>query len=175
MAVGIVRRIDELGRIVIPKEMRKTMRLQVGDEMEISANDEGLTLKRYSGFQSVLPSCKAIIKALAEAKDCDAVAVNANEVVVAEGKNKKQFQGAKISDALSNRIRKRKEEMLDKSSLSNAFDNVDCPRDCAIVQPVVAGGDLVGAIMLMKDESPKDSDKDYLRFCADLISASLTE
>ena len=46
MAVGIVRRIDELGRIVIPKEMRKTMRLQVGDEMEISANDEGLTLKR---------------------------------------------------------------------------------------------------------------------------------
>ena len=43
--VGIVRRIDELGRIVIPKEMRKTMRLQVGDEMEISANDEGLTLK----------------------------------------------------------------------------------------------------------------------------------
>ena len=169
MAVGIVRRIDELGRIVIPKEMRKTMRLQVGDEMEISANDEGLTLKRYSGFQSVLPSCKAIVKALAEAKDCDA------EVVVAEGKNKKQFQGAKISDALSNRIRGRKEETLDKSALSNAFDNVDCPRDCAIVQPVVAGGDLVGAIMLMKDESPKDSDKDYLRFCADLISASLTE
>ena len=122
-----------------------------------------------------MPSCKAIIKALAEAKDCDAVAVSANEVVVAEGKNKKQFQGAKISDSLSNRIRRRKEETLDKSALSNAFDNVDCAYDCAIVQPIVAGGDLVGAIMLMKDESPKDSDKDYLRFCADLISAALTE
>ena len=54
MASGIVRRIDELGRIVIPKEMRKTMRLQVGDEMEITSSGDTLTLRRYSGFQSVL-------------------------------------------------------------------------------------------------------------------------
>ena len=85
MAVGIVRRIDELGRIVIPKEMRKTMRLQVGDEMEISANDEGLTLKRYTGFQSVLPSLKALAKALASATGKDVLILSASEVVLCEG------------------------------------------------------------------------------------------
>ena len=94
MAVGIVRRIDELGRIVIPKEMRKTMRLQVGDEMEISANDEGLTLKRYTGFQSVLPSLKALAKALASATGKDVLILSASEVVLCEGNNKKRFVGA---------------------------------------------------------------------------------
>lgn len=95
--VGIVRRIDELGRIVIPKEMRKTMRLQVGDEMEISANDEGLTLKRYSGFKSVLPSLKAMAKLLWQTTGADVLIMNANEVVVAEGKNKKTYTGARLT------------------------------------------------------------------------------
>lgn len=97
MAVGIVRRIDELGRIVIPKEMRKTMRLQVGDEMEISANDEGLTLKRYTGFQSVLPSLKALAKALASATGKDVLILSASEVVLCEGNNKKRFVGARLT------------------------------------------------------------------------------
>lgn len=91
MAVGIVRRIDELGRIVIPKEMRKTMRLQVGDEMEISANDEGLTLKRYTGFQSVLPSLKALAKTLASATGKDVLILSASESCFAKETTKRDL------------------------------------------------------------------------------------
>lgn len=112
MAVGIVRRIDELGRIVIPKEMRKTMRLQVGDEMEISANDEGLTLKRYTGFQSVLPSLKALAKALASATGKDVLILSASEVVLCEGNNKKRFVGARLTGDFSDLIRKRNRESV---------------------------------------------------------------
>lgn len=71
MASGIVRRIDELGRIVIPKEMRKTMRLQVGDEMEITSSGDTLTLRRYSGFQSVLSEAKSVARELGKAVDAD--------------------------------------------------------------------------------------------------------
>lgn len=64
-----------------------------GTKWKISANDEGLTLKRYTGFQSVLPSLKALAKALASATGKDVLILSASEVVLCEGNNKKRFVG----------------------------------------------------------------------------------
>ena len=50
---GVVRRIDELGRIVIPKEIRKNLRIKNGDSMEIFLNDEEIVLKKYSPIESL--------------------------------------------------------------------------------------------------------------------------
>lgn len=175
MAVGIVRRIDELGRIVIPKEMRKTMRLQEGDEMEICASDDGLTLRRYSGFQSATSCCKAVAKLLAKATDKDVLLVSANEVVVAEGKNKKAYQSQRITDSFSNELRKRKEESLQGEEVSRIFESDVSTPAYALVKPVVASGDFLGAVLLLSDSKPSDSDDKYLRFCTELISATFTE
>ena len=87
---GIVRRIDELGRIVIPKEMRRTMHLKEGDEMEILSSGDALTLRKYSSFESVLPIIRSAAKLLAKATDSNVLFVNTTEVTVAEGKNKKK-------------------------------------------------------------------------------------
>ena len=62
---GIVRRIDELGRIVIPKELRKTMRLKVGDEMEILSTSEGLTLKKFNAYDGFKNLASSVAKSLA--------------------------------------------------------------------------------------------------------------
>lgn len=172
--VGIVRRIDELGRIVIPKEMRKTMRLQVGDEMEISANDEGLTLKRYSGFKSVLPSLKAMAKLLWQTTGADVLIMNANEVVVAEGKNKKTYTGARLTSEFSNRIRKRNPESVSADMLSKVFENADT-RGFMFSEPVICGGDFLGCIALVANDTIENDKKTYLHFCAETISAMLAE
>ena len=66
---GIVRRIDELGRIVIPKEMRRTMHLKEGDEMEILSSGDALTLRKYSSFESILPIIRSTAKLLSKAPD----------------------------------------------------------------------------------------------------------
>ena len=50
---GVVRRIDELGRIVVPKEMRRTLRIREGDSLEISSDNESIVLKKYSLVESV--------------------------------------------------------------------------------------------------------------------------
>ena len=173
MAVGIVRRIDELGRIVIPKEMRKTMRLQVGDEMEISANDEGLTLKRYTGFQSVLPSLKALAKALASATGKDVLILSASEVVLCEGNNKKRFVGARLTGDFSDLIRKRNRESV-SGDFSKAFENVD-GQGYILCEPVVSGGDFFGCVALVSEVEIADEQKTYLNFCAEMISATLCE
>lgn len=173
MASGIVRRIDELGRIVIPKEMRRTMRLQVGDEMEITANEDALTLKRYSGFQSVLPQTKSIAKELSKAVDADVLFTSANSVVVAEGKNKKTYENARLTDSFCALIRDRKTEIMHGEDLNHIFEDRACACSFLVVQPVVAGGDLVGAGIMLLDSLPSDVARAYLHFCVQLIEASL--
>ncbi len=172
---GIVRRIDELGRIVIPKEMRKTMRLQVGDEMEILQNDEGLTLKKYSGFQSALPQCKAVVKALCETVQKDVLLINSSDVVAAEGANKKRYQNARLTDGFANRIRKRKEEILHGEELSGVFENLDVTENFLTIRPIVVGGDFLGALLVLSDDVLSQTDKAYLGFCAQLMSATFVQ
>ena len=90
MESGIVRRIDELGRIVIPKELRRTMRLSVGDEMEIFAVDGNLILKKYSAYKSVKNSVSAVLKSLAESVEADVILVDSASIILAEGAKKKE-------------------------------------------------------------------------------------
>lgn len=173
MASGIVRRIDELGRIVIPKEMRKTMRLQVGDEMEITSSGDTLTLRRYSGFQSVLAEAKSVARELSKAVDADVLFASANAVTVAEGKNKKTYENARLTDSFCTMVRERKADILHGEDLNHVFEDRACNCSFMVVEPVVVGGDLIGAAMMLIDSLPSDVARAYLHFCVQLIEASL--
>lgn len=173
MASGIVRRIDELGRIVIPKEMRKTMRLHVGDEMEISSNGDVLTLKRYGGFQNVKTMLKSLARTLCKATDADVLIVGANDVELCEGKNKKQYENAHITDTFSRLLRERKDVVLHGDDLCHVFEDRQCSCAFMLINPLVVGGDYVGACLLLLDTLPSDVARAYLEFCVRLIEASL--
>ena len=68
-ATGIVRRIDDLGRIVIPKEIRRTFRIQEGDPMEIYTSDEGITFKKYDYTKNVESAIKDLEFAVCQEED----------------------------------------------------------------------------------------------------------
>lgn len=173
MQAGIVRRIDELGRIVIPKELRRTMRLQVGDEMEICSDGDNITLKRYSGFQSVMGEIKGIAKSLCEYTQADVLFVASGRVVVAEGKNKKHYQGATISEQFAKIVGDRRVEILHGQDLENLFDDRCALCDYCVVEPIVVAGDVVGAATLLLDGLPSDVARAYLHFCAELVTKIL--
>lgn len=173
MSAGIVRRIDELGRIVIPKEMRRTMRLKEGDEMEIAASGDSITLRKYSGFESVLAAAKAVAELLAKTLNADALFVSAESVAVAEGKNKKLYAGAALTENFQNVVRSRKETIFHGDDLKDVFCGVE-PRCAYLVgEPVVVNGDLVGSALLLLDTLPSDISRAYLHFCVELIQAAL--
>lgn len=171
--IGIVRRIDELGRIVIPKELRRSMRLKEGDEMEIAARGDTIYLRRYSGFESVLSSAKAIAKLLYESTDADVLFVSSTNVLIAEGKNKRNYQDARLDDNFSAIIRKRKTEILHGDELKKVFDGHECDCCYLVVEPVLVNGDLVGAVVLLLASLPSDIARAYLHFCVQLLQASL--
>lgn len=173
MATGIVRRIDELGRIVIPKEMRRTMRLKEGDEMEILSDGAVITLRKYSGIESVLKTAGAVSALLAEKTGADALFISTESALIAEGKNKKRYLGAKVSDRLASVMRSRTPEVLSGDAAKGLFDVRDGDRCYAAVEPVIVGGDLIGAAVLMMSEEPNETAKSYLHFCVKLIEANL--
>lgn len=170
---GIVRRIDELGRIVIPKEMRRTMRLKEGDEMEILSSGDALTLRKYSSFESVLPIIRSAARLLAKATDANALFVNTTEVTVAEGKDRRQFQSAPLSEQFMNKVRSRRTEILHGEDVKEIFADRDANCSYCVLEPVVVGGDLIGGAVLMLDTAPSEVIKAYLHFCVELISAAL--
>ena len=173
MSAGIVRRIDELGRIVIPKEMRRTMRLKEGDEMEIAADGDAITLRKYSGFESVLAAAKAVSKLLADSLDADVLFVSPECVAVAEGKNRKKYAGATLTDGFQSKVRARKEAILHGEQLKDLFEGRDVDAAYLVLEPVVVNGDLVGGAALLLSTMPSDIARAYLHFCAELIEAAL--
>ena len=63
-ATGILRRIDELGRVVIPKEIRKTMKMREGEELEIFTTEEEVVLKKYSELSSMMVFAESLVAAI---------------------------------------------------------------------------------------------------------------
>lgn len=173
MGTGIVRRIDELGRIVIPKEMRRTMRLSEGDEMEISADGDRLSLRKYSGIESVMGTARAVVKALAQATDADVLFVDASKVLVADGANKKHYLGATLSEQFAKTVRSRNTEIIHGDALKNMFGDRECLGCYIVLEPVIACGDLVGGLALLLDGLPSDVSRAYLHFCVELIQSTL--
>lgn len=170
---GIVRRIDELGRIVIPKEMRRTMHLKEGDEMEILSSGDSLTLRKYSSLESVLPIIRSTAKLLAKATDATVLFVDTSSVTVAEGKDKKRYQSLALSETFSDIIRQRRSEVLKDEDIQSMFTDCEPESSVCVVEPVIVGGDLFGAGILMLDGNPDEVTRAYLHFCVELISSAL--
>lgn len=171
---GIVRRIDELGRIVIPKELRRTMRLRVGDELEITASGDTLTLKKYSVAQTAEQAIKAAAEYLSRAMGADVLFIDSS-IRVAEGKNRSKYMRAALGDALSDAARERKECVLNGKELDNVFENSDFDFDYVVTAPVMSGGDVYGAFALVLQTMPGDLARAYLNFTAGMISAIIDD
>ena len=96
-ATGIVRRIDDLGRIVIPKEIRRTQRIREGDPIEIFTNREGeIMLKKYSPIGDLSDFASDYAESLAQTTGGLACVTDRDVVIAAAGPKKKEYEGKTI-------------------------------------------------------------------------------
>ena len=77
----ITRRIDELGRIVIPKELRRTLRIKEGDELEILPQGDSLVLRKYSPFDDMLYASDGVVNMIGEYVGCEVYVVAGDRVI----------------------------------------------------------------------------------------------
>ena len=175
-ATGIVRRIDELGRVVIPKEIRRTLRIKEGDPLEIFTDRDELTLKKYSPIATLERFSEATARSLHTLSGKLAVIADTDEILYAYGDGKKDFKGKRISDDLDKILKER------RSYLANAAEGGDVlpisiERETGVfaqvIVPIVMGGDCLGAVVLLsKTEGAKmdANDLNLAKLTADILS-----
>lgn len=160
-ATGIVRRIDDLGRVVIPKEIRRTLRIREGDPLEIFVDREGeVILKKYSPIGELGDFAKEYADALHESIGQIALIVDRDNVIAVSGAPKKEFLNKPIGPAVEKSFEERK--VLIMNDIGQDPHCKGCPvlangdRNCKItsqvVAPIIAQGDPIGAVIIMSKE-----------------------
>ena len=117
-ATGVVRRIDDLGRIVIPKEIRKVLKIREGDPLEIYTEQNGeVILKKYSPIGELSEFAGEYAETLSKTTGHIACITDKDTVIAVSGGNKKEF----LEKSLSKEI----EEVLDNKEIFKSKDNDD--------------------------------------------------
>lgn len=154
-ATGIVRRIDELGRVVIPKEIRSTLRLKSGDPLEIFTDRDELMLKKYSPIASLEKFSEGTVKSLSDISGHVAVICDTDGVLHASGRGQRDFDGKSISRNMEKILQGR------KSYIANSAEGGDIVPICdgqqsemtaQVIVPIVCNGDCLGAVALISTE-----------------------
>ncbi|MGL6201113.1 MAG: stage V sporulation T C-terminal domain-containing protein [Lachnospiraceae bacterium] len=148
-ATGIVRRIDDLGRVVVPKEIRRILRIREGDPMEIFTDREGqVILKKYSPIGELEASAKEYADALSQVIN-HGVIISDTDIIVATSRGvKKEMIGKSISRQMEHAIHEREKIMAvkgDKKYIKIADSGLD-EYNTQIIWPILSEGDVIGAI-----------------------------
>ena len=156
-ATGIVRRIDDLGRVVIPKEIRRTLRIREGDPLEIyTATDGEVIFKKYSpvGELSVFASQYADV--LSRVSAMPTLICDRDHVIAAAGVSRREYLERRVTSALENYMESRRSY----SSHPNTVDQIQpvegMNQPAAVIYPIIAAGDVTGAVVMLKGERVQD-------------------
>ena len=148
---GIVRRIDELGRVVIPKELRKTLRIREGDPLEIYTNKDELIFRKYSPISTINNYAEAVADGIEEVIEKTCIITDNDAVIYVSGKNKDAV-GKIISNDLEKVMQERKSLVLNKSDGGNMVSVIkgeDMKAENQIIVPIVSvSGDCYGSVLV---------------------------
>lgn len=160
-ATGVVRRIDDLGRVVIPKEIRKTLRIKEGDPLEIFTDREGqIILKKYSPIGELSEFATGYAETLAKTTGHIACITDKDTIIAVSGGSKKEFLEQDVSNELE-KLMEDKEVYTSKENSDMAMpitknDRSDKKYNSQIVYPIISNGDTIGTVILMsKDNNTK--------------------
>ena len=180
-ATGIVRRIDDLGRVVIPKEIRRTLRIKEGTPLEIFTDREGeVILKKYSPIGELSIFAKEYVEALAQTTGMTACITDHDQVVAASGHGSREYEGKGISRELDRVIAEREmkcyygEEKGKIALVENQKEN----KAGLIIQPIICAGDAIGSVALVgksNGERPGNSEKMLVQTAAGFLGRQMEQ
>ena len=155
-ATGIVRRIDDLGRVVIPKEIRRTMRIREGDPLEIFTNREGeVIFKKYSPIGEINSFASQYAETLHKTCNLSVVICDRDAVIASSGVPRKEYAEKRLSRELEEIIEKRSLYVRrDDDAFTVTADGLG--QAISVAMPILAEGDLVGCVISLL---PKENEK----------------
>lgn len=148
-ATGIVRRIDDLGRVVIPKEIRRTLRIREGDPLEIFTDREGeIILKKYSPIHELGTFATEYAEALYETLGTPVMITDQDEVVAVAGLSKKEYIKRRMASVTEDVLAEKKKVVEKHEEQVEWVPGVrETVRSYGIV-PILMDGDVIGGIFI---------------------------
>lgn len=178
-ATGIVRRIDDLGRVVVPKEIRRTLRIREGDPMEIFTNRDGeVILKKYSPIGEIDAFAKQYAESLSAVSGCYVVISDRDQIIAVSGGVKKDYIGRRISCELEELMEQRRSINTDDDHVKTMaiIEGLDAPEMGQIIFPIICEGDVIGSVSLMskkENQQVTETEKKLVSVAADFLGRQM--
>lgn len=152
-ATGIVRRIDDLGRVVIPKEIRRTLRIREGDPLEIFVDRDGeVILKKYSPISELSDFAKEYAEAIFDSLGNPVLICDRDIVIAVSGGSKKEYMNKNISEMVEKIMEDRSSVLVTQQSEVALVDGHEETLNSYTAAPIIANGDPIGAVVIFSKE-----------------------
>ncbi|QKS69644.1 stage V sporulation protein T [Paenalkalicoccus suaedae] len=153
-ATGIVRRIDDLGRVVIPKEIRRTLRIREGDPLEIFVDREGeVILKKYSPISELNDFSKEYAEALYDSLHQTILIADRDTFINVAGGAKKDYQNRPIGKLIEEAIEQRAAKIEKKPGSYIIAGEIMQDLNGYCISPIIANGDPIGAVIILAKDT----------------------
>ncbi len=165
-ATGIVRRIDDLGRVVIPKEIRRTMRIREGDPLEIYTDNDGeVIFKKYSPIGEMSGFATQYADVLYKTCGFPAAVCDRDHIISASGVSRRDILERRISPNLESLMEKRK-AYIHKRGEGESIEAVEgFERNAIVAAPIISSGDITGCVILFSSDDNKYAGETELKLC----------
>lgn len=178
-ATGIVRRIDDLGRVVIPKEIRRTLRIREGDPLEIYTDTDGeVIFKKYSPVGEMSPFAAQFAEVLSRTSGLPTLVCDRDHVVAAAGVSKKEYLERRVTPVMEELMETRRGFAARRGDTNNLQPVEGVNRAAAVAYPIIAAGDVTGAVMMLMNESaaiPGDTEIKLVQTAAAFLGRQMEE
>lgn len=173
-ATGIVRRVDELGRIVIPKEIRRTLRINEGDEVEIYTSGDELVLKRYSTLGALRENAQEYADIAYASIRKNVLITDTQMVIAGAGDRVSSYLGKRITSTFLETIgagqpAKNKEDSKQRIVLDDSFFYQE-----QLILPLEADGELYGSLVLLSSDAITDIEGRVARNALDFLRVAVS-
>ena len=175
-ATGIVRRIDDLGRVVIPKEIRRTMRIREGDPLEIYTDHEGeVIFKKYSPIGELGAFAVQYAETLHKTGELSVVITDRDTVIASAGLPKKDFLDKRLTGEMENLIEDRKLYTADGSGKSLYVTEHTEGYRVRCLMPILTEGDVIGCVASLGEGegAPNETEIKLVRTAANFLGKQL--
>jgi AbrB family transcriptional regulator (stage V sporulation protein T) len=152
-ATGIVRRIDDLGRVVIPKEIRRTLRIREGDPLEIFVDRDGeVILKKYSPISELGDFAREYADALYDSLGHTILICDRDVFIAVSGGSKKEYLNKNISEQIEKVMEDRGSVLETTEKQIAILEGNDEAIASYTMAPIIANGDPIGAVVILSKE-----------------------
>lgn len=172
-ATGVVRRIDDLGRIVIPKEIRRNLRVHEGDSLEIYIDgSDTIVLKKYSLVESVNNFISQYVDSLHSSCKKEIIVTDTERVIATSNGFRKDVIGRKIDMRLDDKMQRKTVQTFERGNCLEVCDNLVIS-SATILKPITVYGDLIGSVIVVGDNYIDDAEKMLAELTASFIGKYL--